>query len=188
MTRLFALAFAMTAAALAYSPTPTLAQESDKPVELKVGDEAPKFEATDDAGELWKSEDHVGKKFLVVYFYPKDQTPGCTKQGQCYRDAAPELKEHGIEVVGVSRDTVESHKAFKDAEKFNFTLLADPDGTVNRAFGVKQFNAGALELASRWTFLIDLDGKIAYKDEKVDPAQDVRNILKTVDGLTKDKG
>jgi peroxiredoxin Q/BCP len=161
------------------------AQDADKPVELKVGDEAPKFEAVDDAGKLWKSEDHVGKKFLVVYFYPKDQTPGCTKQGQCYRDAAPELKELGIEVVGVSRDTVESHQAFKDNEKLNFTLLADPEGVVNKAFGVKQFNAGPLELSSRWTFLIDLEGNIAYKDEKVDPAQDVRNILKTVDKLSK---
>jgi peroxiredoxin Q/BCP len=159
------------------------AEEKEKPAVLKVGDEAPEFEAVDDAGDEWKSEDHVGEKILVVYFYPKDMTSGCTKQACNYRDAQPELEEQGVEVVGVSRDTVESHKEFKEAEKLNFTLLADPDGKLAKAFGVKPIKAGPLELSSRWTFVIDLEGHIAYKDDEVDAAKDTANVLKVVKEL-----
>ena len=80
---------------------------------LKVGDEAPEFEGLDDEGKEWKSIDHVGKKILVVYFYPADMTGGCTEQACSYRDAMEELEEDGVEVIGVSGDTVENHKYFK---------------------------------------------------------------------------
>jgi peroxiredoxin Q/BCP len=172
-------------------PRRSIAQEAaatpEKPVELKVGDEAPEFEAVDDAGQPWKSVEHVGKKILVVYFYPKDRTKGCTAQACSYRDAQGKLEDMDVEVVGVSRDTVESHVEFKKVENLNFTLLADPTGVVSSAFGVIQLTKGPLEMASRWTFVIDLDGHIAFKDEKVDPAKDVENVMKVVAKLKEKK-
>ncbi len=78
------------------------ARADDKPAELKVGDQAPSFTSTDDEGKSWKSSDHVGKKILVVYFYPADMTPGCTKQACGFRDDMAKLTDKGIEVVGVS--------------------------------------------------------------------------------------
>jgi peroxiredoxin Q/BCP len=161
------------------------AAKPEKPVDLQVDDEAPEFEAVDQSGKEWKSKDHVGKKILVVYFYPKDMTPGCTKQGQCYRDAQADLEEEGVEVVGVSRDSVDSHQQFIKKEKLNFTLLSDPEGKVSAAFGVEPLKIGNLELNSRWTFVIDMDGKIAYRDDDVKADQDVKNVLKIVAGLKK---
>jgi len=113
----------------------------DKAVALKVGDDAPIFESVDDTGAAWKSEDHIGKHIVVVYFYPADCTGGCTAQAKAYRDDAEKLKAEGIEVVGVSADSVENHKVFKKQQNLNFTLLADPEGKVAHAFGVP-FTAG----------------------------------------------
>lgn len=172
-----------------------------EPVVLNVGDEAPEFEARDDADEEWKSIDHVGKKILVVYFYPADTTGGCTAQACGYRDALADLEEQGVEVIGVSGDTVESHKIFKDAEDLNFTLLSDYDGKIAHAFGVKTAPGGTvkfktedgkeLELirgitAMRWTFVIDEEGHIAYKNEKVDHAKDPSEVLKVIAELKKE--
>ncbi len=171
--------FAFAAAAVAQEAV------EEKPVVLKVGDEAPEFTAVDDAGDEWKSIDHVGKKILVVYFYPKDMTPGCTKQACNYRDSQAELKEQGVEVVGVSGDTVESHQEFKKAHDLNFTLLADPEGKLSKAFGVKPIVAAPVVIASRWTFVIDQDGHIAYKDDEVDAAKDTANVMKVVAELKK---
>src|SRR5690606_29450724 len=91
--------------------TAPLAAQEDA-VELKVGDKAPVFEAQADDGKTWKSADVVGKKYLVVYFYPADMTPGCTSQACAYRDDAAKLAEKGIEVVGVSGDSVRNHQLF----------------------------------------------------------------------------
>jgi peroxiredoxin Q/BCP len=187
MSRLFYVALTCFAFAALTANNFAVAQETkeEKPVVLKVGDEAPEFTAKDDAGEDWKSVEHVGKKILVVYFYPKDMTPGCTKQACTYRDSLPQLEKEGVEVIGVSRDTVESHKKFKEAEKLNFTLLADPEGKITKAFGVKPLVFGQTELASRWTFVIDPEGHIAYKNEKVDPLQDPAEVMKVVAKLQK---
>lgn len=159
------------------------AADGDKAAELKVGDVAPEFEAVDDGGQPWKSVEHVGKRILVVYFYPKDQTPGCTKQACSYRDSEGKLEDLDVEVVGVSRDSVEDHVKFKEKEKLNFTLLADPLGIVSKAFGVVQKKFGALELNSRWTFVIDPEGHIAYADHEVKPEKDVENIMKVVEEI-----
>src|SRR5262245_35515516 len=83
-----------------------LGADEPKPVELKVGDPAPTFEATDDQGKPWKSSDHVGKKVLVIYFYPADLTGGCTKQACGFRDDMQKLTDKGVEVVGISGDSV----------------------------------------------------------------------------------
>src|ERR1700722_10200984 len=104
-----------------------LAAAENAPTNLKEGDAAPAFEAKDDLGQPWKSTDHVGKKYVVIYFYPGDFTPGCTKQAQTFRDAMNRLAEKGIEVVGVSGDAVKTHELFKKAQQLNFPLLADED-------------------------------------------------------------
>src|SRR5256885_9713910 len=94
-------------------------------VDLKVGDAAPAFEAKDDTGKDWKSSDHIGKKIVVVYFYPASFTNGCTNQACAFRDDMKTLTEKDVEVIGVSGDSVANQEAFKKFHKLNFTLLAD---------------------------------------------------------------
>ena len=171
-------------AALALA-APVRAAEPQKPVVLKVGDKAPEFTGTTDESKPWKSKDHVGKKVLVVYFYPKDMTPGCTKQACNYRDAQEKFADQDVEVIGVSGDTVESHQEFKKAHDLNFTLLADPEGKLAEAFGVKLLSRGDAAITARWTFVIDRDGKIAHKDDKVDAVKDTQQTLKVVERLAK---
>jgi len=89
----------------------------EKKVDLNVGDEAPKFVSVGDDGKPWKSEDYVGKKIVVVYFYPADLTGGCTKQACGFRDGMKKLQKEGVEVVGVSGDSVENHKLFKKSPR-----------------------------------------------------------------------
>ena len=109
---------------------------ADEKADPKVGDKAPTFQATDDQGKPWKSSDHVGKKVVVVYFYPADFTGGCTKQACGYRDDFSKLQDAGVEVVGISGDSVKNHAAFKKFHKLNFTLLADPKGEAAAKLGV----------------------------------------------------
>jgi peroxiredoxin Q/BCP len=164
-------------------------------VDLKVGDKAPSFEALDDTGKAWKSADHVGKKLIVVYFYPADMTGGCTKQACGFRDDLGKLADKGVEVVGVSGDSVRNHQLFKKAHDLNFALLADTDGKVAEAFGVpvvkgeKEVKAkidGKDEVlvrsvtAKRWTFVIGKDGKIAAKNTEVNAAEDSKAIMDLV--------
>lgn len=192
----FALVACLSVAAVAVS------QEAaeQEPVVLTVGDQAPEFEGLDDQGDPWKSIDHVGKKILVVYFYPADMTGGCTAQACSYRDAMAELEEDGVEVIGVSGDTVENHKYFKEAHDLNFTLLADPEGTIARAFGVKTAPGGAFTVPGtdvelvrgittmRWTFVIDQEGHIAYKDDEVRDAKgDAARVMKVIKALKESK-
>ena len=173
---------------------------SGTPVDLKVGDKAPKFEAMDDTGKLWKSADHVGKKIMVVYFYPADFTGGCTKEACGYRDDYSALTEKGVDVVGVSGDSVHGHELFKKAHELNFTLLADTEGKVAEAFGVPT-EAGADTVmatngdqkepiyrtvtSDRWTFVIDKKGKVASKNTEVHAAEDSKAILETISKLQK---
>jgi len=177
----------------------TLAFAEDA-VDLKVGDPAPVFETEDDHGKAWKSADHVGKKILVVYFYPADMTGGCTKQACGFRDDLSKLVDEGVEVVGVSGDSAHNHQLFKKAHKLTFPLLADTEGRVADAFGVpvtreeKSVKAtidGKEEVltrtvtAKRWTFVIGLDGKIASKNTTVVAADDSKAIMEVVAKLKK---
>ena len=167
---------------------------------LDVGDKAPAFEGTDDQGHSWNSADHVGKGVLVVYFYPADLTGGCTRQACGFRDELPTLTGRGIEVVGVSGDSVENHKLFKQVKNLNFTLLADEKGEIAKAFGVPlgkgnifKYKASDGEThvlkrgvtAQRWTFVIDKEGKIAHKTKVTDPAGDAKAVAAAVDALKK---
>jgi thioredoxin-dependent peroxiredoxin len=168
------------------------AAAEDKKVDLKVGDSAPAFEAKDDQGNSWQSAEHVGKKIVVVYFYPADMTGGCTKQACAFRDDSQKLSDKGVEVVGVSGDSVGNHQVFKKSHNLNFTLLADENGAVAKKFGVplgkggtfktKDGDGNAVELTrgvtiQRWTFVIDKDGKIIHKNTKVNAAKDSQAIL-----------
>jgi peroxiredoxin Q/BCP len=170
----------------------------ETPADVKVGDKAPVFQAQDDRGQTWKSSDVVGKKVLVVYFYPADMTGGCTKQACGFRDDMKKLQAQGVEVVGVSGDSVRNHQFFKKAENLNFTLLADPEGEVAKAFGVpfdekdasiqrtvdgKEETLTRGGTAKRWTFVIGLDGKVALKNTKVDAAGDSKAVLAKVEEL-----
>jgi len=167
----------------------------DKKSDLKVGDKSPAFEARTDADTTWATADHFGKKWIVVYFYPGDFTPGCTAQARAFRDAMHKLTEKGVEVVGVSGDSVETHGLFRKAQKLNFTLLADENGVIARLFGVPLGKGGKVKskdadgkpieitrnaTAARWTFVIGKDGKIAYKNTKVSPAQDAKAITEFI--------
>lgn len=172
----------------------TCSQASDNR-DVNVGDKAPEFAALDETGKEWKSSDHIGKKVVVVYFYPADMTGGCTKQACAFRDDLSKLKDKGVEVVGVSGDSVRNHQLFRKAHELNFTLLADTEGKVAEAFGVpitreeKSVKAtidGKEELltrsvtAKRWTFVIGLDGKVLSKNTMVAAADDSKFVFELV--------
>jgi peroxiredoxin Q/BCP len=136
------------------------AAAADAPSAPKVGDKAPAVTGKDQDGKTWKLADHTGKHVVLLYFYPKDETPGCTKQACGLRDRMEELKKDKVEVVGVSFDSADSHQKFIAKHSLNFTLLADTDGKIADAYGVRR-EAGK-NMARRASFLIGLDGKIAH--------------------------
>src|SRR4029077_19820982 len=123
----------------------------------KPGDKAPLVEGKDQDGKTWKLADEVGKKVVLLYFYPKDDTPGCTKEACGFRDRIADLKKENVEVIGVSFDNAESHQKFISKYNLNFPLLADTDGKIADAYGVKMANR---PMAKHVSFLIDKDGKI----------------------------
>jgi peroxiredoxin Q/BCP len=125
----------------------------------KVGDTAPLVVGKNQDGKTWKLADVVGKKIVLLYFYPKDDTPGCTKEACDFRDRIDELKQDKVEVIGVSFDSAESHQKFIEKYKLTFPLLADTDGKIADAYGVR---ATGKNIARRVSFLIGLDGKIAH--------------------------
>lgn len=144
---------------------------------LKVGDSAPVLSATTDAGtSVNLGEIYRKNNYTLVYFYPKASTPGCTKQGCSLRDANLELQKKGVAILGVSTDNVEAQKKFKTEQNFPFTLLADTDKKVVKAFG-----QSGLMFASREAYLIDRNGKVVYHDEKQTDkqAETVLAFLKT---------
>jgi thioredoxin-dependent peroxiredoxin len=134
-----------------------LAAESAKTP--KVGDKAPAIEGKDQDGKPWKLADQTGKKAVLLYFYPKDDTPGCTKQACGLRDQMSDLQKENVEVIGVSFDNAESHKKFREKHNLNFTLLADTDGKIADAYGVRRGNSN---MARRASFLIGKDGTIRH--------------------------
>jgi peroxiredoxin Q/BCP len=126
----------------------------------KVGDKAPNVEGKDQDGKPWKLADQTGKKAILLYFYPKDDTPGCTKEACGLRDRMGDLKKDGVEVIGVSFDSADSHKAFIAKHSLNFPLLADTDGKIADAYGVRR--EPGKNMARRASFLIDKNGKIVH--------------------------
>jgi peroxiredoxin Q/BCP len=125
----------------------------------KVGDKAPLIEGKDQDGKTWKLSDDVGKKAVLLYFYPKDDTPGCTKEACGFRDRIGDLQKDNVEVIGVSFDSAESHQKFIAHHNLNFALLADTDGKIAEAYGTKMADKN---MSRRVSFLIGLNGKIAH--------------------------
>src|SRR3954447_9207448 len=125
----------------------------------KAGDKAPLVQGQDQDGKTIKLADYVGKQPVLLYFYPKDDTPGCTKEACGLRDRMGDLKKDNVQVVGVSFDNEQSHQKFIADHNLNFTLLADTNGKIADAYGVRM---PAKSMAKRVSFLIGLDGKIAH--------------------------
>ena len=146
-----------------------------------VGQAAPGFKLQDQNGEWHDLEDYRGS-WLAVYFYPKDDTPGCTTEACNFRDNIYAFKGIGAEVVGVSVDTVDSHKDFSDKYKLPFVILADEEGTTAEAYGVLR-DWKLIQIASRQSFIIDPDGVIAKHYEKVDPDTHTDEVLADLKAL-----
>jgi len=178
-------------------------------VDLSVGAAAPIFKSIDDRGRPWASGDHVGKQYVVIYFYPADFTTGCTKQAESFRDTMNTLTDQDVAVIGVSGDSVLNHHLFKQTWKLNFTLLADDAGQVAAKFGVPTLPGGKVvprgpdrkilmdengkpirlerkTSFARWTFIIGKDGKILYKNTKVHPVNDSKQVLGFIEKLKKE--
>jgi len=139
---------------------------------LAIGSAAPTLSATTETGDTLALGDVYKKGFTLVYFYPKADTPGCTAQGCSLRDAYEELGKQGVTVIGVSTDSVESQKKFKDKYHLPFTLIADHDKKIIRAFG-----QDSLLFASRQAFLIDSTGKIVWRDLKASTKKQAEDVL-----------
>lgn len=154
-------------------------------MDLKVGDSAPDFELPDQDGKMHKLSDYQGQKILV-YFYPKDNTPGCTIEACQIRDDFPKFNSIKAEVLGISTDSVESHQKFAQKHNLPFTLLADANKEVVKAYNVykpKKFLGKEFLGTQRTSFLVDGDGKIAKIYEKVKPALHAEEVLRDLADL-----
>lgn len=149
---------------------------------LSEGVKAPGFELLDSEGKLHKLSDYAGET-IVVYFYPKDDTPGCTKEACSFRDSYADFKKAGVTIIGISPDKVESHKKFKEKYALPFTLLADPDHAVCEAFdvwGLKKSFGREYEGVFRTTFVIGPEGEIKRVFENVKPSDHSQEVLEAI--------
>ena len=150
---------------------------------LEVGSKAPSFTLMGDDGKEYSLDDYKGKKVLL-YFYPKDNTPGCTKEACSLRDWNSEIIKRGVTIMGVSKDSVQSHNKFREKHGLNFILLSDPEKTVHMAYdtwGEKKLY-GKISLGTiRKTFLIDEEGNIEKIWNKVSVATHGEDIVKYLD-------
>ena len=156
-----------------------LTQAAEPP---KVGDKAPLIEGKDQDGKTWKLADVVGKKVVLLYFYPKDDTPGCTKEACGFRDRVEDLKKENVEVVGISLDSAESHQKFIAKHNLNFPLLADTDGKITDAYGAKMKDRN---MARRVSFLIGLDGKVAHVTDTMNADTHLAEMKEAIEKLKK---
>ena len=146
---------------------------------LKEGDKAPDFAVPDADGNIVRLKDLRGKK-VALYFYPKDDTPGCTKEACAFRDSFSKFKKRGIEVLGVSLDSEKSHQKFAQKFSLPFRLLADTEKKLSEAYGTygkKKFMGREYMGNQRMTFLIDEKGKIKKVFEKVKPDEHAEEVL-----------
>lgn len=156
------------------------AQDAAAP--LKAGDKAPLVEGKNENGKTWKLSKDIGKKVVLLYFYPKDETPGCTKEACAFRDHITDLKKENVEVIGVSFDTETSHQKFIEAHKLNFPLIADTDGKIADAYGARR---PGKTTDDRVSFLIGLDGKIAHITKSGNPDIHLSEMQEAVGKLKK---
>jgi peroxiredoxin Q/BCP len=150
--------------------------------QLEPGDRAPKFRLESDAGTPTSPEAYAGR-WLVVYFYPKDNTPGCATEARDFSEIATELKKEGAAVVGISRDSVASHCTFRDKVGIRFPLLSDPELAAHRAYGTwgpKVLYGRKFEGTIRSTFLVSPDGLIARKWSSVKVKGHAQAVLEAI--------
>jgi peroxiredoxin Q/BCP len=147
-----------------------------------VGKPAPEFELADQQGQLHSHEDYRDQ-WVVLYFYPKDETPGCTTEACEFRDDIFAYRKLNAQILGVSLDDVESHRKFAENHGLPFPLLADTEGSTADAYGVKTKMMG-WTVAKRQTFLIDPDGNVARHYEKVDPDEHSAQVLADLEALS----
>lgn len=149
---------------------------------LEVGTKAPEFTLPDQNGEMHSLKDYSGKK-VILYFYPRDNTPGCTKQACGYSERYPAFLEKGVEIIGISKDSVVSHKKFEEKQNLTFTLLSDKELEVIQAYDVwkEKKNYGKVSMGVvRTTYLIDEEGIIVRANDKVKAADDPENMLQEI--------
>ena len=149
---------------------------------LAVGTKAPEFQLPDQNGKMHTLEEYRGKK-VILYFYPKDSTPGCTKQACGYSERYPQFMEKGAVVLGISKDSVASHKKFEEKYGLTFTLLSDTERKVIEAYDVwkEKKNYGKVSMGVvRTTYLIDENGIIIKANDKVKAAEDPENMLNEI--------
>jgi thioredoxin-dependent peroxiredoxin len=147
-----------------------------------VGTPAPAFTLPDQNGKRVSLSDYAGK-WVVLYFYPKDGTPGCTTEACSFRDNVFAFREAGAVILGISVDDVASHKDFATEHRLPFTLLADAEKQVSRDYGVLHRMLGVMELARRETFIVDPQGRIAKHYREVDPGSHSRQVLADIKAL-----
>jgi peroxiredoxin Q/BCP len=164
-----ALVFAAIIAALSFT---SIGIADDQPI---VGGPAPEFELPDQTGQLHSLEDYRNQ-WVVLYFYPKDETPGCTTEACEFRDNIFAFRDLNAQILGVSLDDVDSHKEFAEKYSLPFPLLADTEGTTATAYGVKTRMFG-MKVAKRQTFIIGPDGNVAKHYQKVKPAEHSAQVL-----------
>lgn len=172
MMRFISVAVVALAAILISLTITSIGIAGEQPV---VGTPAPEFELPDQDGQLHSLEDYRDQ-WVVLYFYPKDGTPGCTTEACEFRDNIFAFRDLGVQILGVSLDDVESHKAFAENHGLPFPLLADSDGETSTAYGVKTRMFG-MTVAKRQTFIIGPDGDIAKHYEKVKPDEHSAELL-----------
>lgn len=148
-------------------------------MKLEIGSKAPDFHLTDQYGKTHSLSDYKGS-FVALYFYPKDNTPGCTQEACSIRDSYQELKDNNIVVLGINNDSLNSHKSFSDKFSLQFPLLSDTDKSITKAYGANRL---LFSLPKRKTFIIDPNGNIFKIIDKVNTkthAQDILNLIKTM--------
>lgn len=178
MKRVITLSLAaLSICAIALSFT-SIGIASEQPL---LGSPAPEFELPDQEGQLHSLEDYRNQ-WVVLYFYPKDETPGCTTEACEFRDNIFAFRDLNAQILGVSLDDVASHKAFAENHGLPFPLLADPDGDAATAYGVKTRMFG-MTVAKRQTFIIGPDGAIAKHYEKVNPNEHSAQVLADLEEL-----
>ena len=150
---------------------------------FKVGDAIPDFSLLDQNNCLFKSAEYVGKKILVIYFYPKDDTPGCTIQAKSFTATKADFDAAGIDVIGVSADDVASHKNFCNKFAFTIDLLSDTDASLMKSLGIGQAEWKGMKFWERSSFVVDPNGVIRKVYEKVNPEGHERVLLDDIEGM-----
>jgi peroxiredoxin Q/BCP len=171
----------------------TISMKAQNANELKIGDKVSEFSGTDDTGANWKSST-MKTDFLVVYFYPAAMTGGCTAQACAYRDDKASFDKMGATIIGISGDEVKNLKYFKESSQLNFPLISDSKGEISKTFGVPTKEGGSITreiagenfllvrgiTASRWTFVLDKNRKIIYKNAEVNAAEDSKKVMEVI--------